>query len=55
MAVNGSGNGFVNNVFVPAKMIQGVDNGVSVCCVAVLSFNNKKSTWGWSAVKIKTH
>lgn len=52
--VNENGNGFVKNVFVPAKIMHGVVSGMSVCCTAVLSYNKMKSAWGWTAVNIET-
>lgn len=53
LIVNENGNGFVKNVFVPAKMIHSIASGVTVRCTAVLSFNKLKSNWGWSAVNIE--
>ena len=53
ITVNDSGNGFVNNVFIPANMIKDVVSGAKASCTAALNFNKVKSVWGWSAVKIK--
>lgn len=50
--IKGSGVGFLGDVFIQAKMLEGIDQGASIKCTAVLSYNKLKSEWGWSAVDV---
>lgn len=50
----GSGFGFVNNIFVPKEVIQKahLGNEENVTGTACINFNKKRNTWGYSAIKI---
>mgnify|MGYP002768883641 FL=1 len=49
-----SGFGFVNNIFIPQKIINNslIEDGDSVTGTACINFNKKKNSWGYSAIKI---
>ncbi len=48
-----SGCGFVENVYVDKNLLSQFNNGDNVVCHACISFDKKKSKWGWRAVTIK--
>ena len=51
---NKNGFGFVEDIFIFPQMVKkmGLINGQEVVGRAVLSFDKKKSTWGWTVFKL---
>jgi len=49
----GNSFGFVNNIFVPAYIInrEQLKSGDKISVMAILSYNRKKKDWGWKVVK----
>jgi hypothetical protein len=51
----GNSYGFVDDIYVDSRLIPAnIQNGTQVQGVAYLSYNAKKATWGWRAVKINS-
>ena len=46
------GFGFVEDVFVPSWLIEGMGNNETLKVKAVKSYDKKKDQWGWKAVKV---
>ena len=49
---NKNGFGFVEDVFVPSWLIEGMENNETLKVKAVKSYDKKKDQWGWKAVKV---
>lgn len=47
--MSATGFGFVNNIFIPAGMLNGKANGDLIKGTAMLKFDKKKGVWGWTA------
>lgn len=52
--VHEKGYGIINEIFVDPRLIKshGIKDNDSVTGTAVISYNTKKGTWGWKAIKI---
>ena len=52
-----AGFGFVDDIYINADLVndQHLQNGENVIGKAIMSFNKKKESWGWSAININCH
>lgn len=52
VSIKQNGFGFVGDVFVPASMLKGVEDGLTLSGKAIPSYDEKKDRWGWAAFYI---
>jgi len=52
VSIKQNGFGFVGDVFVPASMLKGVEDGLTLSGKAIPSYDEKKDRWGWAALRL---